>query len=544
MNLNFPKSLILLALLLIFNASCIEDEFQRLEKIKWNPNIAAPMVNSSLSIDDLVTDSTFSYVEISPDLFITLVYNGKLTSVEAQSFIAIPNTTFPNSVSLSAEQLQQYNALQVGQSIQVIIPFEINVSNWLPSGYEADSVFLKSGTITMHMINQSTANLTVTLQSENILFGTSAFNDSFPLNSGAQKSSNYNLANTRINLVSSGLPGQLRWNANIILQKVTNQALTSNTISTINLVFNQLKYSRLYGYVPSLTLPISQNDSAQINLFKNAIQGQINFSNPEIKVAIFNSFGCPANAHLQAFLGISNSTGEVQLPLSGIPNPILIPAANQMNTGMQTLILNTSNSNVAQAVNSAPRFLSVEGGFSLTGNSPPRHFISDTSKVGVGFQVRIPMQGSAFNFLLKDTFEVKLVKSIEEIEWALLRLNLTNGFPIDIHTQAYFAVINKDVLGNVIQTILVDSVLQTNQTLVLPSAEVDANGRVSLPNNKITDVQISAQRWRNLENNGVNAIILTARFNTLNQGVNDIKLYSDYRFDVRIGAQVQTRFKL
>ncbi len=66
--------------------SCVKDNFKfnKLAQVEWNPNIAVPLIYSSLTIQDLLTQNDKDgLISVGADKFCTLIYKGNLFSLSA-----------------------------------------------------------------------------------------------------------------------------------------------------------------------------------------------------------------------------------------------------------------------------------------------------------------------------------------------------------------------------------------------------------------------------------------------------------------------------
>ncbi len=64
----------------------------------WDTQILAPLITTTLSINDLVTDSL---VHSNPDSSITLVYNGSIYNLNTDSLVKLPDTSFTSGYVVS-----------------------------------------------------------------------------------------------------------------------------------------------------------------------------------------------------------------------------------------------------------------------------------------------------------------------------------------------------------------------------------------------------------------------------------------------------------
>ena len=159
-----------------------------------------------------------------------------------------------------------------------------------------------------------------------------------------------------------------------------------------------------------------------------------------------------------------------------------------------------------------------------------QNFATDSSHLTVDIDVEIPLDGRAWDFVLQDTFDFAFEEEIDEVEWAMFRLNINNGFPLDAITQLYFADSNYTYI---------DSLVNPLEPLIVSGA-IGQNNIVSSPTRTINDYMIEGDRISNLVN--AKYMVLKADLETANAGQTQVKVYSYYKMDIRLGLQVQLNF--
>ena len=91
------KSLLYLLLSSLALVSCIKDK-----KTTWDTEMLAPIVKSELSVSDLLTSD---YISSNPDSTLKLVYSSDLFSMNTDSFVELPDSTFEVGASLQSLEL-------------------------------------------------------------------------------------------------------------------------------------------------------------------------------------------------------------------------------------------------------------------------------------------------------------------------------------------------------------------------------------------------------------------------------------------------------
>src|SRR3569832_1646182 len=140
-------------------------------------------------------------------------------------------------------------------------------------------------------------------------------------------------------------------------------------------------------------------------------------------------------------------------------------------------------------------------------------------------EVQLPLWGTAKDFVLIDTAEFKFEENLAtEIESATIRTYNSNGFPIDIALQVYFA----DSLYKPIDSLVIP------YQLILKSAIVNPiTGKVVSPTEKVYDALLTQERARKLKT--AKYLLIKANATTTSGGNTNVKIYANYKIDVKLG---------
>jgi large subunit ribosomal protein L14 len=104
------------------------------------------------------------------------------------------------------------------------------------------------------------------------------------------------------------------------------------------------------------------------------------------------------------------------------------------------------------------------------------NYLLDTSRVGITSEIRLPLDGITVNLFVVDTVPFEISTISKDVERALLRLNVTNGFPTDCLLQLYFAKETFNALGQSTGLTVVDSLYENGTEAVLESGVADNSG--------------------------------------------------------------------
>jgi hypothetical protein len=534
------KLLFVIAIILLIIQSCVKDNFDlnKLEKTTWNPNLAIPLVYSSLSLQNILLKTNSNGLIIQNDSnFCTLVYNNTLLSIRADSLIQLPNQQYPSySASLTSAEISTLgSANSVTVSYSQTVTFNSGTNN-----PKIDTIIFKAGSLDILLNSdfQYSGQIVITIPSatKNGI----AFSETLPFTySGTTPvtaAANDSLAGYLFDMTVGGTTtNEFVVNYTVTLSGTGTPPTTSDMIS-ISGSLNNIQFDKIFGYLGQLSLfPALNKDTIAISIFKNYTgNGTFTLVNPSVKVTISNSYGVPINASLPLLEGFNPPFNSY--PLTGVPNPIPILSPNYSQIG-QTLTdsftLTKTNSNMLSIINNYPKFFIFSASALTNPGGPTSNFVIDTSRCKIATEVDLPLYGTASNFTLIDTVQFSPGQFItSNIESALFRIYTLNGFPIDVNMQIYFTDSTYHAL---------DSLVIPNQ-LILKSGVLNNAGIVvsSTPNTYTTT--ITKTRLTNLTK--AKYLLIKDTESTTNGGKTNVKIYSTYQLNVQIGMQVQVQTKI
>ena len=213
--------------------------------------------------------------------------------------------------------------------------------------------------------------------------------------------------------------------------------------------------------------------------------------------------------------------------VTGIPNPIPVqtPALHQEGqTLYSNFQLDNSNSNISSIISDQPYYMIATAQASINPAGHSSNFLTDSSRLYMNARVELPLHGTAENFRIRDTVPFNY-NDLEKVEQLTIRINVENWFPIDAGVKLVFTDDNFQPLD----TVFVD------QDAIIPSGLITGTDeRVSAAGTAMIDETFNASRITNIL--GATNIIVDATASTLNQGTQNVKIFSDYRLKLKVGA--------
>jgi|TARA_B110000908_G_scaffold163023_1_gene209160 hypothetical protein len=529
------KILTIFAMILLLG-SCVSEITDTIEKVsnidavKWNPTIAVPLIYSRLNLQDLLDDANVDeYLKIGADGSITLVYSDTYESEKAEDVFKLGDQSFSESYSLSASELA---VLNTSGSLTLNYTQTLGFN---AGGSEIDRLLFKQGSFDLSISTTLDHDVAFSIRIPEAKKGSTVFEPSVVANSSTLPNTgsvSENMDGLEVDFTQTA-QGHSEMDVAIeiiITRRGTNPIKPVEVITYTAEMLNQA-YTRVDGLFGSLDFSTTGDDTLNIPFFNNSQGGSITLVDPRVKFVFANSAGVRIDANVLKFDGINDDKN--MLSLTGFPSPLPIPQLSSTEIGQtkkDSFELNKSTSNLAAYVNNRP----TKNAYQLdvqSGNTAQRQWLLDTSRLGASIEIEVPLEGTARDFALEvsQPFELEL-ENISDIEEVLIRLYTENGFPVDITTQLYF----EDSATNTV----LDSLLATD-LLILPSANVDAQGKVTSANPKTTDVSLNATSIENLQN--ANRIRIRATINTLfdNGTQPDVKFYSNYNLLLQLGVQAE-----
>ncbi|MEZ5196059.1 MAG: hypothetical protein R2764_06560 [Bacteroidales bacterium] len=534
----FRRNVFLLFLLfgLLVLPACIDKEldFDNIKSQNWNSIWAIPLVNSILTLEDFITDTTGIINEDETGL-VTLVYESEeLISYRAEEFIDIPDQE-----KLLNEEFVLPDTT-VGATFSVDVPFSFLLELDEP-GLRIDSSIMKNGVYRFTLstnLNKSDARVDVIVP--NIVYAGTQEPLQFGFDLYYGKGIKEIVKDTLIDLIGYSMKfedSQEALNELLIYTTVTVVEDGSNNLSpyflTLNNSFEDLLYSRLFGYVGQEILELQ--DTVMINIFAINEDGYFSFG-PEsvgLELEIMNSFGLPVLIDIERFQACRGGSNpdSVDIYIFGEGNPSVIdlnyPTINNIGGEALTQVISTT-SNINEALEISPDKLLIELKSYLNpdGDTTLYNFVLDTSEIRANMTLSLELFGGVNGFKVVDTADFTL-EQLDEINALQFVVDIENGFPINAIVQIEFV----DSVYNVLH-----SLLPPNDQLMIAGITGGApDYKVISPSQKTTFFEMDRDQLESIAE--TKKVIISAVFST-NEG-QLVKIFSDYSIDLKLGAKVE-----
>lgn len=501
--------LLLIVLVTTWTACSDLTDLDSVDGTDANAEFALPLINTSLSITDLLGDfDSNAFLEVDADGLVHLVYTGDVLSRTSDEVFEAVNDAIPPFIPIT--------------SPRIALPFSS------PDGVDIDQIIFKTGRIQYTFQSDSEEPLTVEVR----IPGLAKDGVSFKQDHLVPAAENGELSTPLPPLVEIDLAGyELAAQQDSIYLEYT--ALrpdgATDTLENFIMTLKDLRFAYAEGFLGQQDYD-TDRDTIPIDFFENWQQGRVFFEEPSINISINNSFGIPTRSVVNAF-EVMSATGEtiaLQSPVLEEGIDFNFPTLNEVGETKTTLFSFTNeNSNIAEVLGSTPVAViyDVDAATNPDAETTVSGFVTDSSKFSVNVEVDLPLYGNADGFVVTDTLAINF-GDIEEVATAEFKVITESDLGLDVELQAYFTDANGTILDSLFK----------EKTLLVEGATVDDEG-VSTSRTKTTEfIDFPADRFTNILN--ANQLLIRSNFSTIDNGQTSVKVFATDAVDLRIGLKV------
>lgn len=530
------KGFSLVLLLSIFLYSCTEDYFEvdKIDTDDWRPELAVPIVNSTLDLEDiLIRSDSDGIIQTNPDNnVLEIVYEGSVFANLGGQFINLPQQNFNESIS---------GILIPSSSPDITVDSVFTLS--YASTIEVDSILLKDGEIALTTSSTFQHDIDVSFEFPG-MFDTNGqalrIDQNLPASNGSQPTvrSTFRILDDRlIDMTDGGSSiNKIPVEVSMTIKPIAGNPTSLSDELRFQGIIRDLDFKEFSGYFGQRSLELKL-DTVNINLFKNFKVGTFFISNPTLEIDIFNSFAVPTNLEFLQLKARNPdytqgpTTQSVNLPpepITNDPNVRRLKSPDRYGQEVTSIDLDKNNSNIPQIISFLLEEIIYEStaSFNPEGKAGPRNFITDNSGIGLDVFLRIPFEGRVRQFILVDTIDFEF-EVAEDIEKGTVRVIADNSFPVDVKLQVLFQDENYNTI---------DSLYEQGAQSAIPGADIDANGDAIGSKRLITDAVVDRSRLDQLARSKF--AIIQAELNTSGAIQNrNVRFTADHRLSVAIGLK-------
>lgn len=488
----------------------------------WDIDVSAPLINSSLTINNLLADSL---LQQEADSSLTLVYNNCLYSFSVDSLVNVPDTikNLIYTIPLTADAHPGDQILSTTDNKHLDLGSAV-----------VTKIIIKSGFINLDIKNTIEEKIlckyTIPCAQKNgdIL----ELTDLVPAATGSIPG--YFSTSVDISGYEFDLTGPNGNSANILTSVIQawidpngDTVTISNDSFDVLATFDELVIEYAKGFFGTQIIE-SGIKTSDFDLFKKITDGTLSLEDLHLVLSVTNGFGVDASLLIHEIKSVNSHTGNTIALNSSIINSLINISRAQETYNTQMPVnsthynFNLDNSNFKQLIENLPD--KIEYSLDVTtdplGNvSSGNDFVYNGYGFNANLDLEIPLSVIATNLTLTDTMDFNLdAPTGFSVNSGILTLIADNGFPFSAASQIYLLDENN---------FITDSLMTLNNTIL--SAPLNAQDIAIGKEETKIKIPVSGNRLDHLYD--AKKIILVVKFNTAHQG-HYIKIYSNYAIDM------------
>jgi len=500
------------------------DGLNNIQPYKYSPVVAAPLINSSLGIDDIIGSANFDGVHIDEEGLVWLFYRGSVPAVTPFDIILLTDQAESFAFSLAPATYAQPQTMEHD--------FHFQIGN----NVELNSVTFLTGALNIEIISPELVAAGYTLSSTFEVVGSNSGIAGQPIR-GTSSLITPSVVDLTGSTLAINQPGnQLIIRHTFTLSGAGNPAAGPFNV-TVNQSFRDLQYDIATGYMGTRSFPMG-GTTITLAIFENLGLEQTTFEAPRIEVLGSNSYGVPFDISVSQFLARNTDNNRMSnINLPAVYNPWRLTQATAPGDTSTTLgILTHGNSNLRDIAAINPNQIIYEVIGTINPEGRQLNFVRHNSSLNLDLAIYVPMWARVERFEIDDTIRNPIDTIPQSVEWVEMNINIDNGIPIEASLQVYFA----DSIGNKIDTLFLPG---ATNNLIGP-APADPNtgiaNDVRHTNMRIMLSQNQIESLRNTRN-----FILVADLRTYNQqGGQFVKILDANKLDIWIGVRIKAAIEL
>ncbi len=507
--------------LLFLFSSCKQDA----GNAEWDIDVLAPVLTTTLTLNDLVDDSL---LVSNSDSSLKLVYINNFSNLVIDTLLSIPDTTITNPLSLPLTTTIQpgFNIITVNTQTRYALKDAQLVEAVVREGLTI--VNLHNALNTKVIINYSIPSATL----NGVVFSLTS-----PVEANSSVSFTLDMAGYHLDL--RGLNGNsyntlvTAFGGSTAPDGFPAQITANQPFITINTSFIGIVPQYARGYFGSPTVSL-ENKSANFDFLKKIIDGQLGLEDVKLSLSLENSVGADGQVTIHNIKSVNPRTGvsvDLQHEVMGTPINITRASESGFNSGnvtptLKSYVFDNSNSNIRALIENLPHRLDYSLDFKLNplGNiSSGNDFFYYDHNIKTNLELEVPMTFYADHLTLSDTldFNADAGKAGSRINSGGFRIITDNSFPLT-------AIMTLILIDE--NNVAIDSLYSVNNIAAPP---LDANFKTIGSQVSTLEVPISSATSDKLNN--TKRINIKIVFDTP-QAPQLLKIYDHYKMDIKIIA--------
>ncbi len=510
-----------------------EDDLSELEIKAPSPSIALPLLNTTLTVSDIITiDEGEGVLTENEDHTYRVVYRSEKASKPASELLPeLPDQRSSQDFSLGINS-PAFQMKSPTQKFRGSIAMDM-------AGLTVFTLESKQGVMNLALTSEYRHDLEVKLTFPDVKERSTGtplvWNATINAWSAGTVSRQDELADYVLGLAD----GEVSYELEVTVEG-SGQPISDAQKITLDITMEDIAFGYLSGNFVGINVPIP-TDTLQIPLLTGAVEGTLGL-NPTLRFEFINSFGVAVAADLSNSFVVQKDGRNVQLTdkpeHTFFGGAYALPFKQQRDDSIaiQTHAVDESTSSIRTAFAKLPR--SFRYGPKFTINSAPEDtsFITDQSQIAVHTEIELPLEGT-FDLILEDSIPVDFT-DLEDVEELKVLVKTENSFPLAANLRIFFL----DEAG---QLLLDDaqqpiSLFGEENQLLVAAELIDSSTGKTRPATIDLPIAATLDKDKFERVRSATHLLVRTALTSVSDANNQIKLYSFYNVRFSLATQIKT----
>ncbi len=484
----------------ILSLAACSDTISDVQFEDWEPEIAAPVLDTRFTLRDALADSDFTqFLTEDANSAINVRISQELFDVAPGDLLEVPEFTIPLFDTVNTINLED-------EGVDIVI----------------SRMDIVDGQLKYTFRNDFPQDAEVTILTSNWIVAERSFQHTYTVPALTTTSDSVQLPRLSFIVPSSGNV-DVQYSAK--LSTGTNVRLTAGAVE-----FQGADYSYAEGQLDKLNVDLGEELIAT-DYFDAFEPGTVALVDPVARIIVENEVGIPFQLMTSSAFATTRE-GTIENLTSQLSDGVLFSFPSRAEGKVpktSEVIIDSETSNILEVLNEFPE--SLELGLEATANPDAleeTYFIHRDARLKGQFNMDIPLALEFNGFKLEEEF-IFDGSSIAEAQTAAFLLRVDNGFGLEAATQVYFY----DAQGA-----LLDSLFATPETIIA-APEIDASGVATSSIEKTTEVVLDQSQIATIANSRSAKVKLT--LHSPDTGAQFTSLFYDNSIGIKLGARVTVK---
>lgn len=539
-----------LAIVFVFSlifSSCLKETIDGLSDIKGvsaNPEFSAPLINSSIGMKEIYESySDKAIIREQSDKLLVFVFQSSDT-VNPDPFVEIPTTPFSFTLQMNPLVIAGFEATG-GTTFQLNDSVKLDLTN----GEKIKSIHVKDGNLNFSFTSEFRHNFTITVTYPTIKRNGNAISEVIDINYDPNDypkvvTREISLDDAVIDFSRGGVTANsLPFDYTISATRIPTNA----TLPTERFIFNQTfdlnSFNTITGYLGKFEV-LSADQSQDIDLFDKGLSGQVFLKDPRLTIRVSNTLGVPVTGRITNLRVVDQNNQSIPVTVNPFRDTFTFATpARPGEIATSEYIIDRTNSNIADALNSKPKFVRFSMKFDANYRQEEKdNFLTDETAFYTYYNSEIPFDLKVLNYDISSVQSNSTLKDIgdigDQIQQVKMNVITENGLPFDMYAQMLFSRDSILPNGDTLQAVI-DSLFTTEIPVL--GALVDANSEVIRSSTSSTQVVLNVQRFERIQSAPNNVMRIRVNTSQINGAPAFVKIYSNQRLSMKIGADIKLK---